>query len=110
VKAIFMSSSHDAHTNGHLELGHEARDAAAGVQELIDTPAPYGLVASARLIRQADTVLLIAETHREETARAYDRFDDHTRQATEALEILAAYCLLLERVDFALRTGVCRAA
>lgn len=37
VKAIFMSSSYDAHTNGHLELGHEARDAAASVQELIDT-------------------------------------------------------------------------
>lgn len=55
--------------------------------------------------RKVDSgVLLMAETRREETARAYDGFDEQTRQATKMLEILTAYCVLPERADFELRT------
>ncbi|MFE4835818.1 hypothetical protein ACFRAU_14200 [Arthrobacter sp. NPDC056691] len=49
-----MSSSYAAHTNEHLELGQQTRDAAAGVRNS---------------------------------------------------SILTAFCVLLERADFALRTG-----
>lgn len=105
VKAIYARLGEDAERDGHHELKVEAFAMAEVIQELVEIPEPVGLVASARLIAAADIAVLDAADLRADTAQAYDRFDAHTAQATEALEILTAYVALLEKADLDLRCG-----
>lgn len=105
VKAIYTRLGEDAQTDGHHELKVAAYDMAKVIQWLIEIPEPDGLVASAKLISETDTVLLDSAGLRQDTAETYDRFDTHTAQATEAHEILTAYVVLLEQADLQLRCG-----
>ena len=105
AKAIYNRLGDTAAADGHHELKVEAYALAETIQELIDTPAPDGLVASARMITSADLVLESATDLRAEIATAYDRFHSATAQATEGLEVLTAWTVMLEVADFDLRTG-----
>lgn len=106
AKAIYNRLGDTAAADDHHELKVEAYDMAKAVQELIDTPDPAHLVASARLIAEADNLLMAAGSLRDLTAECYDRFRATTKQATEALEILTAWTVLLEATDFELRIGI----
>ncbi|WP_427019357.1 hypothetical protein ACQCSX_21945 (plasmid) [Pseudarthrobacter sp. P1] len=105
VKTIFDQLADGAAADGNHALRLEARDAAAAVQDLIDTPEPRGLVASARLIGDIDTMVQVSEDLRILTAEAYDLLYGRTAQATVALEILMAFAAQLEAADLELRTG-----
>lgn len=105
AKAIYTHLGQDAMTDGHHGLKVEAFAMAEVIQELIEIPEPDGLVASAWSIAAADIAVLDAAALREDTVQAYDRFDAHTAQATEALEIMTAYVALLEKADLELRCG-----
>lgn len=105
AKAIYNRLGDIAAADGHHEVKVEAFAMAKAVQELIDTPKPDGLVASARLILAVDELTLAGGDLRADVARAYDRFDKQTGRATEALEILTAIGVLLEAADLDLRTG-----
>lgn len=105
AKAIYNRLGDTAATDGHHELKVDAYDMAKAVQELIEAPGPSNLVASARLINEADNLLVAAGSLRDLTAECYDRFRATTKQATEALEILTAWTVMLEAADFELRTG-----
>ena len=105
AKAIFTALGHRLSADQYSELKVEAYALAETIQELIDTPAPDGLVASARMITSADLVLESATDLRAEIATAYDRFHSATAQATEGLEVLTAWTVMLEVADFDLRTG-----
>lgn len=105
AKTIFTQLGDRAGADLFTGLRVHAYDMAKVVQELIDTPAPAGLVASARLIAEADIALLDAAGLRAAVADAYDRFHSATAQATEGFEILTAWTVMLESADTALRTG-----
>jgi RimJ/RimL family protein N-acetyltransferase len=80
------------------------------VQRIIDTPAPTGLVASARLLKDADKLVELANEARSDIATVYDRFHSNTAAATEALEIITAWAFLQETADDLLRSGALPAA
>jgi hypothetical protein len=105
LKDIYTGLGEDALTDGHSVLKVEAFAMAAAVQELIETPEPSGLAASARLIVTVDDLIVSAYELRTDVAGAYDRFDKHTARATEAVEILTAIGVKLEAADLELRTG-----
>lgn len=105
AKALCNRLGMDADMDGHTGLASAAFDLTTSLQELIDTPEPRGLAASARMILDLDDLILAAHELRTDVAGAYDRFDPHTAQATEALEILIAFGVKLEAADLELRTG-----
>lgn len=86
-------------------LGPWLRDLVLFIQGLIDTPAPAGLVTSARMLTDADDLVELAKEARSDIAALYDRFHTNTKDATEALEIITAWAVLQEASDDALRTG-----
>lgn len=86
-------------------LGPWLRDLVLFIQGLIDTPAPAGLVTSARMLTDADDLVELAKEARTDIAALYDRFHTNTKDATEALEIITAWAFLTEAADDALRTG-----
>lgn len=104
-RVIYEELARDADRDGNTGLATEAFELAQSVQDLIDEPQPAGLVASARRIQDMDDLVYKADELRTNTAGTYDRFDKHTAQATEALEILTAIVVQLEAADFELRTG-----
>lgn len=106
AKAIYNRLGDTAAADNHHELKVDAYDMAKAVQDIIDTPEPDGLVSSARLINEADNLLVAAGSLRGLAAECYDRFRATTKQATEALEILTAWTVMLETRDFELRTGI----
>lgn len=105
AKVIIDGLGLDTEADGHSGLATEAFELAIEVQAIADAPEPGGLVAFARMIQDMDDIVLKAYELRNNTAGAYDRYDKHTVQATEALEILAATVVKLEAADFELRTG-----
>jgi hypothetical protein len=106
VLAIYRSLSTDALADGHENLAAEGRDAADAVVQVMTCSQPRGLVDSNSLLLQVDRLIEAGELLRSETASAYDRYDKHTKLATEALELLIAYRVLLEEGDFDLRVGL----
>ncbi|GAA4032974.1 hypothetical protein GCM10023063_15420 [Arthrobacter methylotrophus] len=105
AKVSYDRLGQDAETDGHTGLATEVFELATDLQDLIDTPEPRGLVASARMIQDMDGLVLRASDLRANVAGAYDRFDSHTAWATEAMEILIATVVKLEAADLELRTG-----
>jgi hypothetical protein len=105
AKVLYDRLGQDAERDGHTGLGTEVFELATDLQEVIDTPEPSGLVASARMIQAMDDLVLRGNDLRNDVAGTYDRFDSHTAQATEALEILIATVVKLEAADLELRTG-----
>jgi hypothetical protein len=83
-------------------LGGWLNDLVLFIQGLIDTPAPNGLVTSARMLKDADDLTELAQEARSDIAVLYDRFHASTKAATEALEIITAWSLLQEAADDAL--------
>lgn len=75
------------------------------IRGLIDTPAPDGLVTSARMLVDAADLVELAQEARIDIAALFDRFDTMTKDATEALEIITAWAALLEAADADLRCG-----
>jgi hypothetical protein len=104
VKNICTRMGEDARFDGHQELKVHAYEMANVVQDLIEIPKPGDMVSSARLIADADIAVRDAAGLRDAVADAYDRFHSATAQATEALEILTAWTVMLESADFGLRT------
>lgn len=104
AKVLYDTLGQDTERDGHTGLATEVFELATDLQELIDTPEPCGLVASARVIKAMDGLVLRGSDLRTNIAGAYDRFDKHTAWATEALEILTATVVKLEADDLELRT------
>jgi hypothetical protein len=90
----------------NTRLGPWLKDLVLFIQGLIDTPAPAGLVTSARRLKDADDLIALAYEARSDIARLYDRFDANTKAATEALEIITAWAVLQETADENLRCGI----
>jgi hypothetical protein len=105
AKVIYDRLGQCAEMDGHTGLATEVFELATDLQELIDTPEPRGLVASARMIEDMDGLVLRGNDLRTNVAGTYDRFDRNTAWATEALEILTASVVKLEAADLELRTG-----
>lgn len=90
----------------YTRLSGWLKDLVFFVQGIIDTPAPTGLVASARLLKEADDLVELAKEARSDIATLYDRFHSNTAAATEALEIITAWAVLQETADENLRCGL----
>lgn len=106
VLDIYHRLSIDAFNDTHEDLASEAEAATGTLRELIAAGAPRGLNDSARDIHAIDRMIDTAVVLRDDTANAYGRYFHHTKQATEALEILVAYGTLIEAADADLRTGL----
>lgn len=110
ARNIYRQLSVTAQENRFPDLASDLNGISEFVQDLIDTPAPAGLVSSARLIAEADSLVSEAADLRSDVASAYDRFDANTKSATEALEIITAWSVQLEAADEDLRRGIRPAA
>lgn len=108
AQAIYVRLAEDVERGigRSTRLGPWLRGLVLFIQGLIDTPAPDGLVASARMLKDADDLTGLAQEARSDIARLYDRFHTTTKSATEALEIITAWAALLEAADDKLRRGV----
>jgi hypothetical protein len=89
----------------NTRLGGWLKDLVLFIQGLIDTPAPAGLVTSARMLKHADDLIELAQEARSDIAALHGRFHTNTKAATEALEIITAWAVILEAADDVLRTG-----
>lgn len=106
VRGTYDQLSMDACNAGHEDLSSKFEETAATLRELVASGEPRGLTDSARMILAIDTMIDTAGELRDGTACAWGRYDHHTKEATEALEILIAYSALLETADFDLRTNL----
>lgn len=106
VLDIYHRLSIDAFNDTHEDLASEAEAATGTLRELIAAGAPRGLNDSARDIHAIDRMIDTAVELREAATDAYGRYFHHTKQATEALEILIAYGTLIEAADTDLRTSI----
>lgn len=105
ARAIYLDLAGTAGAGRNWKLQTGSLNMATALLDILDAPVPDGLVSSSRLIIEADNLIQGARNLRDLTARTYDRFRSTTREATEALEILTAWGILLEAADLDLRHG-----